>query len=92
VINNVRAGSVYVDFFVTPEDTNDDTISDDPSVQTTTATANDDTLLNQLKSQLDAGVNSGSLNIGVPIIGIKTEVVSLPNEVPTPPGTTVINP
>lgn len=31
LITNLRAGSVYVDFFVTPVDTNDDTISTDPA-------------------------------------------------------------
>jgi hypothetical protein len=70
LITNLRAGSVYVDFFVTPVDTNDDSTTEDPSAQTAPPTPNDDTLLNQLKAKLEQGVNSGTLDVGSPIIGL----------------------
>lgn len=31
LITNLRSGSVYVDFFITPEDTNSDDIEEDPT-------------------------------------------------------------
>lgn len=50
------------------------------------ATPQDDSLLNSLKDSLVNAVNSGSLDVGSPILGMETKVVALPNEVPEQPG------
>lgn len=72
LITNLRSGSVYVDFFITPEDTNSDDIEEDPTAQTAQATPQDDDLLNSLKDSLVAAVNSGSLDVGSPVLGMET--------------------
>lgn len=86
LITNLRSGSVYVDFFITPEDTNSDDIEEDPTAQTAQPTPQDDDLLNSLKDSLVDAVNSGSLDVGSPVLGMETKVVALPNEVPKQPG------
>lgn len=86
LITNLRSGSVYVDFFITPEDTNSDEIEEDPTAQTAVPTPVDDTLLNSLKDSLVSAVNSGSLDVGSPVLGMEASVVALPNEVPKQPG------
>lgn len=82
LITDMRPGSVHVDFFITPEDDSSDEISEDPTAQTAEPTANNDDLLNGLKSSLEEAVNSGNLDVGAPVLGMTTAVVKLPNEVP----------
>lgn len=75
LITDMRPGSVHIDFFLTPEDNSSDQISEDPTAQTAEPTVNDDTLLNSLKSSLEEAVNSGTLDVGVPVLGMTSNVI-----------------
>lgn len=86
LITNLRSGSVYVDFFITPEDTNSDEISEDPTTQTAPVASSSNSLLEQLKNNLETAVKSGSIDVGSPVLGMTSSVIALPNEVPKQPG------
>lgn len=75
-----------MDFFITPEDTNSDEISEDPTAQTVPASTDSSSLLASMKSNLESAVSSGSIDVGSPVLGMQSSVISLPNEVPKQPG------
>lgn len=86
LITNLRKGSVIVDFFITPQDTNSDDIQSDPSAQSAQDTPQHDSVLSSLKSSLEVAVNSGTLDVGSPVLGMEVSTVQLPNETPEQPG------